>query len=218
MRRVRRSLAPQSTEKHRLLHRLRRPARQLSGTPQTRRRTPQRRYPHNPLNPSQRQRRCPLSAALVLPNVWASLAPEFVPGPQPANPQPVSLPPEIAFYRKYTEGLLRRYLRCSMESGKVPSLLGKEMFRAKVSSYRMESFEDIIIFICDVERCLNRLEPDEQQLIARIALQQYTVSETADLVGISPRGVVRKYREAIDRLTRIFLAVEMLHPQNLVKG
>lgn len=158
-----------------------------------------------------------MSAAMVLPNVWATHATEYAPPPV-IQPQPAAVPPEIAFYRKYTEGLLRRYLRCSMESGKVPSLLGKEMFRAKVSSYRMESFEDIIIFICDVERCLNRLDPDEQQLVARIALQQYTVCEAADLLGMSPKSIVRKYRHAIDRLTKIFLAVEMLKPQNLVKG
>ncbi|MDP9040234.1 MAG: hypothetical protein M3O02_13345 [Acidobacteriota bacterium] len=162
-----------------------------------------------------------MSAAFVLPNVWAHQAPEFLPAPPPAPeppPQLAPVPPEIAFYRKYTEGLLRRYLRCSMEAGKVPSLLGKEMFRGHVSSYRMEGFDDIIIFICDVERCIHQLDEDQQQLIARIALQQYTVLETADLLGLRPKSVVRRYRQSIDRLTRIFLAVEMLHPQNLVKG
>ena len=99
----------------------------------------------------------------------------------------------------------------------MPSLLGKEMFRAKVSSYRMESFEDIIIFIHDVERCLARLDEEQQELIARMALQQYTVLETAELTGIRPRTVIRRYGEALDRLTRIFLAVEMLEPLNAVK-
>lgn len=158
-----------------------------------------------------------MSAALVLPNVWATGAPEYVPAAPMIPPQPAPVVPEIAFYRKYTEGLLRRYLRCSMESGKVPSLLGREMFRAKVSSYRMSSFEDIIIFICDVERCIERLDPEQQQLIARIALQQYTVCETADLLGMRPKAVIRKYGQAVDRLTRIFLSVEMLNPQNAVK-
>ncbi len=158
------------------------------------------------------------AAALVLPNVRASQAPEEVSAPLETQPQTAPVQPEMAFYRKYTEGLLRRYLRCSMEAGKVPSLLGKEMFRSKVSHYRMESFEDIIIFICDVERCIARLDQDQQNLIARIALQQFTVEETADLLGMRPRSVVRRYSEAIDRLTRIFLAVEMLKPQNLVKG
>lgn len=31
---------------------------------------------------------------------------------------------EVAFYRQYTEGMLRRYMYRSMEMGRVPSLLG----------------------------------------------------------------------------------------------
>jgi hypothetical protein len=177
------------------------------------------------------------AAATVLPFLWATHtvhpaahsltqpafypAVVFVPADSGAKPAPssaplVSIPPEIAFYRKYTEGVLRRYLRCSMEAGKVPSMLGKEMFRAKVSSYRMTSFEDIIIFIHDVERCLTRLDEDQQEFIARIALQQYTIDETAELTGIRPKTVVRRYRQALDRLTRIFLSVEILRPLTAV--
>ena len=167
------------------------------------------------------------AAAAVLPFVWAKSAVELVEqgagesvlqGHGKPVQEAAEVAPEIAFYRKYTEGLLRRYLRCSMEAGKVPSLLGKEMFRAKVSSYRMTSFEDIVIFIHDVGRCLEWLDEEQQQLVARIALQEYTIDETAELTGLRPKTVVRRYRQAIDRLTRIFLAVEMLHPQNDVKG
>jgi len=62
----------------------------------------------------------------------------------------------MAFYRKYTEAMLRRYVRMSMEAGKVPSLLGQEMFRGRVISYRVESFEDVVNLIVDgVVECLN---------------------------------------------------------------
>jgi hypothetical protein len=129
----------------------------------------------------------------------------------------VLVSPEIAFYRKYTEALLRRYLRCSMEAGKVPSLMGKEMFRSKVSSYRMKCFEDIVIFTMDVEKCLSRLDEDQQEIIARIVLQEYTILEMAAMLNLSPKTVVGRFREAIDRLTRIFLNVKMLEPKLLVK-
>lgn len=143
-----------------------------------------------------------------------------VPPPAPElQPAPVvAINTDIAFYRRYTEGLLRRYLRCSMEAGKVPSLMGKEMFRSKVSSYRMRSFEDIIIFMHDVERCLGRLDEDQQDLISRITLQEYTVLETAQMLDLSPKTVVSRYKGAIDRLSRIFLSVEILHAKDLVKG
>src|SRR5206468_5446185 len=100
--------------------------------------------------------------------------PESSPVPETQPAPVVVINTDVAFYRRYTEGLLRRYLRCSMEAGKVPSLMGKEMFRSKVSSYRMSSFEDIVIFMHDVERCLGRLDQDQQELISRMTLQDYT--------------------------------------------
>ena len=53
---------------------------------------------------------------------------------------------ELAFYRKYTEAMLRRYLRMSIQTGRVPSLLGRELFRGNVTSYKMHGFEDGVIF------------------------------------------------------------------------
>ena len=55
-----------------------------------------------------------------------------------AEGQPVPPKLELAFYRKYTEAMLRRYLRLSMEVGRVPSLMGREMFRGHVSHYKMD--------------------------------------------------------------------------------
>jgi hypothetical protein len=119
----------------------------------------------------------------------------------------------MGFYRKYTEGLLRRYVRMSMEAGKVPSLLGKEMLRSRVTSYRIEGFDDVVIFLSDVDRCLARLDEEQRGLVVRIALQEYTIEETAQQTGIRPKTVVRRYRLAINRLTRLFLEAKMLVPQ-----
>jgi len=130
-----------------------------------------------------------------------------------ASSEPASPTPQFAFYRKYTEAMLRRYVRMSLEVGRVPSLLGRELFRSKVTSYRMESFEDVVIFCHDVERCLQRLSPDDQYIMDRIALKEYTMVETAELLGADPRGIVRRYNRAVDRLTAIFLEVKLLDPQ-----
>jgi hypothetical protein len=101
-----------------------------------------------------------MSAALViLPAVWATAAPSRV-KTLPEVVQQKKTAPELAFYRKYTEGMLRRYVRLSMEAGRAPPLLGREMFRGKVTSYRVHSFEDVVIFVHDVETCLKKL--DEQ--------------------------------------------------------
>jgi hypothetical protein len=80
--------------------------------------------------------------------------------------------PSVAFYRKYTEALLRRYVRLSMGAGRVPSLLGRELFRGKVTNYRVEGFDDMVIFVEDVARCVAKLDKGHQVLVERIAMQE----------------------------------------------
>ena len=117
---------------------------------------------------------------------------------------------ELAFYRKYTEGMLRRYMYRSMEIGRVPSLLGDFSFRGRSSSRRAYTFEDSIVFVHDIERCLARLNPMERDLVGRIALQEYTQAEAAALLGMSVRTVVRRYADALDRLTEVFLRLKLM--------
>ena len=150
------------------------------------------------------------SISLILPVVWAFAAPAREPVRRAHTSRRVS--PQIALYRRYTEALLRRYLRLSMEVGRAPSLLGRELFRAKVSSYRLVSFEDVVIFLHDVERCLARLDAGQQELIARLALQEYTVLEASALLRRTPSTLVRQYCAALDALTRTLLSVQMLKP------
>jgi len=154
-----------------------------------------------------------MSAALViLPMVWATA---------PLHEEVVErrrVAPELAFYRKYTEGMLRRYVRLSMEAGKVPSLIGKEMFRGNRSNYRVQGFDDVVIFVHDVEKCMAKLDKGQQQLVKRIALQEYTQGETAAMTGLSLRTVQRRYTRAIDELTEIFISSKLLEPLKACQG
>ena len=84
------------------------------------------------------------AAAVLLPFVWGT-GYEHVGLPSLEHIPRKPVEPQMAFYRKYTEAMLRRYMRMSMEAGKVPSLLGQEMFHGHVTSYRVESFEDVVI-------------------------------------------------------------------------
>jgi len=118
--------------------------------------------------------------------------------------------PELAFYRKYTEAMLRRYMRLSLRVGRMPALLGHDAFRGKMSTYRVTSFEDSVIFVYDTEKCLKKLDHFSQQLIRRIALQEYTQGEAAALMGVSLRTVVRRYGDAVDALTQLFLDHRLL--------
>jgi hypothetical protein len=66
--------------------------------------------------------------------------------------------PDLWLYRR-TEAILRKFFRMSVEVGRLPSILGSEFFRTHVTSYSVSSFEDAMIFVHDVERCVARLDP-----------------------------------------------------------
>ncbi len=121
-----------------------------------------------------------------------------------------SAPEELAFYRKYTEGMLRRYMYQSMEIGRMPSMLGNCSFRGKSDSRRLRTFEDAVIFVHDIEQCLKRLDAFSRELVGCIALQEYTQAEAAERMGLSVRTVVRRYADALDVLTAVFLDRDLL--------
>ena len=121
-------------------------------------------------------------------------------------------PPEIPedrsdlwLYRERTVMMLRRYMRLSVEVGRLPSLLGREFFRTRVTSYSASTFEDTVIFVHDVDRSLEKLEWLEKELIGKIVLQEYSQDQAAILLGCWRRTVARRFLEAVDRLTEIFL-------------
>jgi DNA-directed RNA polymerase specialized sigma24 family protein len=120
--------------------------------------------------------------------------------------------PDLWLYRDRTLAMLKRYMRLSVEVGRLPSLLGREFFRTRVTSYHVATFEDTVIFVHDVERMLSRLDPFSQKLIAKIALQEYTQDEAARLLGCWRRTVGRRYQEALDRLSEMFLEGGLLRP------
>ncbi|HTV09971.1 MAG TPA: hypothetical protein VMD97_13090 [Candidatus Aquilonibacter sp.] len=155
---------------------------------------------------------------VAVPRIWAVAEPVAAPAaeshPAPQAPQVPKL--ELAFYRKYTEAMLRRYLRVSMEVGRVPSMMGRELFRGNVSHYKADGFEDGVIFCVDVERCLAKLRKDDQRLIQRIAIQGYTHEEAAPRLGLSFKWCVLRYGRALDRLTEVFLAGRLLEPQKML--
>jgi DNA-directed RNA polymerase specialized sigma24 family protein len=101
--------------------------------------------------------------------------------------------------------LLKRYSRASVEVGRLPSLLGRECFRSRVTTYSMTSFEDVVIFVHDVESALARLDSFHKRLIAMNILEEYSLQEVARLIRCPLRTVEREVPEAIDVLSGMFL-------------
>lgn len=113
--------------------------------------------------------------------------------------------PDLWMYRDRTVGLLRRYMRLSIEVGRTPSLLGREFFRTRVTSYGASTFEDSVIFVHDMERSLEELNEFEKKLIAKIVLQRFSREEAGRLLGCGYRTVERLFPEALDRVSEILL-------------
>jgi hypothetical protein len=119
--------------------------------------------------------------------------------------------PDLWLYRERTIALLKRYLRISIEVGRLPSLLGRELFRSKVTSYRMSSFEDAVIFVHDVERALDQLDNFGKDLVAVIIFQDYSQDEAAEVLHCARRTVCREFPEAIDKVSDLFLEGGLLN-------
>ncbi len=106
--------------------------------------------------------------------------------------------------------MLRRYLYASMQVGRAPSILGDPVARGWASSRPIRTFEDAVIFVLDIENCLNELSSLDRLMLSRIVLQEYTQAEAAQLLGMSPRAISYKYPAAIDRLTEKLLKAGLL--------
>jgi hypothetical protein len=169
-----------------------------------------------------------MSAALQLPMIWGGAHPlaSFHQTKRSWDEVKTSVPvvkreaksPAVAtepleslgFYRKHTENMMRRYLYASMQVGRAPSILGDPIARGWCSSRPIRTFEDAVIFVLDIERCLDQLNSLDRQLLNRIVLQEYTQSEAASLLGMSVRTVSYKFPMALDRLTEKLLESKLL--------
>lgn len=113
-------------------------------------------------------------------------------------------------YRSRTVALLRRYARASVEAGRLPSLLGREFFRARVSSRSMGSFENTVVFVTDIDRTLEELDVMEKKLVAMYVLEEYTIPEIARLLPCSEKTAQRLMHDTIDQVTRLLLGRRLL--------
>ena len=113
-------------------------------------------------------------------------------------------------YRARVVTMLRKYLQYSIETGRLPSLLGREFFRAKVTSYTVVTFEDRVIFVHDMEKCLEKLDEFSRQLIARHILQEHDQEATGRLLGCTERTVRTYVPIVLDLFTEILFDVGLL--------
>jgi hypothetical protein len=118
----------------------------------------------------------------------------------------------LAAYRPYTRALLRRYFRMAIDIGRLPSILGGLCFRARVSSYKLHTFEDAVIFVHDIESVFDRIPRTSMEIIAGVILLEHSVPEVAMRLGITVQRAERRYATALDSLSTVLLEVGLLRP------
>jgi DNA-directed RNA polymerase specialized sigma24 family protein len=97
-----------------------------------------------------------------------------------------------------------------MQVGRAPNILGDPVSRGWCSSRPIRTFEDAVIFVLDVEKCLNELGALDRMMLSRIVLQEYTQAEAAPLLGMAIRTISYKLPKALDRLTEKLLKSGLL--------
>jgi hypothetical protein len=118
----------------------------------------------------------------------------------------------LAASRPYTRSLLRRYFRVAVDVGRLPSILGGLCFRARVSSYKLRTFEDAVIFVHDIERVLDRIERTHMEVIAGVVFLEYSIPEVALRLGITVQRAERRHAAAFESLTSALLEAGLLQP------
>lgn len=139
--------------------------------------------------------------------------------PKPSRPRPARRTAatqdepkgiELFFLRAHTHGLLRRYLYSSFQPCRIGSTLRDPVGRGWVSSRPICTFEDAMLFVFDMEKCIKSLPSLDRDILTRVVLQEYTQSEAAALLGMSARTMSNKFPAAMDSLTRKLIEAELL--------
>ena len=117
---------------------------------------------------------------------------------------------DAMFFRSQTMAIVRHFFEISCQIGRLPSILGREFFRARVSHHAIPSFEDQVVFVHDVEQLLGKLEERDAEVIALVGLFQYSLTEAAALLGRSRSTVYERYANSLDHLAELFLRAGLL--------
>lgn len=113
-------------------------------------------------------------------------------------------------FRGQTLAIMRHFFELSCQVGRLPSLLGREFFRAKVSHHSIPSFEEQVVFSRDVELCLARLSDEHAEMITLIGLYDFSRDEIAEMLRCTMSWVHHHVAQALDSLSEIFLQAGLL--------
>ena len=117
---------------------------------------------------------------------------------------------DLLFFRSQALGIVRHFFEIASQIGRLPSIMGREFFRAKVSHHAVPSFEEQAIFVLDVEAALARLNERDGELVALVGLFRYSMDDVAKMLGRSRSYVAQHFADSLDQLAKTFLEIGLL--------
>ena len=136
---------------------------------------------------------------------YSDAPPQLEPALEEIDPRP-----EMLCFRGQTLALVRHFFELSCQVGRLPSLLGREFFRARVSHHAIPSFEEQVVFTRDVELCLSRLNEEQAEIITLVGLYDFSHDEVAEMLHRSKGAIRRWFSQALDALAELFLEAGLL--------
>ncbi|MDR3748503.1 MAG: hypothetical protein P4M04_10160 [Acidobacteriota bacterium] len=136
------------------------------------------------------------------------------PGDCPRPPE-VEPRPEMVCFRGQTLSLVRHFFELSCQVGRLPSLPGREFFRARVSHHAIPSFEEQVVFVRNMQLGLERLSEEHAEMITLVGLYDLSREEVAEMLHCSRSWVYDHFACALDALSEIFPQARLLdekHP------
>jgi hypothetical protein len=121
------------------------------------------------------------------------------------------------YLRWRTAGLLLRYFRASLSLGRIPSLLGSDYScaRTRHRTRPQMAIEDVVLFLCDIERCLAEFSPRDRRLLAFCIFEHRTEWEAARAFRQAQSAVSRRLAELLDLLYLQFTRKGLMLPSPL---
>jgi len=119
--------------------------------------------------------------------------------------------PEMLCFRGQTLAVLRNFFEISLQMGRLPSILAREFFRARISHHAIPSFEEQAVFVCDVKLCLARLSPEGRRLATLVGLYDLSRDEVARQLHCSRAWASERLAETLDGLAEGLLRAGILH-------
>ena len=115
-----------------------------------------------------------------------------------------------SFERARTMMFLHRFFRMALLVGRMPSLIGREVFRTNIRSTPARALEDAVVFVCDVERVLRSLAANDQRLIAFCVLEDRSEWEASRVFHCGQKEISRRLAEVLDLLHETFCRLGLL--------